>query len=109
MLIMALISDFSLFFDNKVLTHYRLYGDNVSTSYNTSITKMRNTFMKAFSEGTDIFYYYLGFLEDTPYFSYMKLRIINLQLAYNFWALERKYKITRTELKLILKVDLVQD
>ena len=109
LLIMALISDFSLFFDNKVLTHYRLYGENVSTSYNAPVTKMRNTFIKAFSEGTDIFSYYSHFLEDTPYARYMKLRIINLKLAYNFWALERKYKITRSELKLILKVDLVHE
>ena len=109
LLIMALLSDLSLFLDSKVLTHYRLYGDNVSTSYNTSITKMRNTFMKSFSEGTDIFSYYSHFLKDTPYASYMKLRIVNLKLAYNFWALERKYKITRSELKLILKVDLVHE
>ena len=109
LLIMALLSDLSLFLDNKILTHYRLYGDNVSTSYNTSITKMRDTFMKAFSEGTDIFSYYSHFLEDTPYASYMKLRIINLKLEYNFWALERKFKITYSELKLILRVDPVHE
>ncbi|ARD84801.1 glycosyltransferase family 2 [Ferroplasma acidiphilum] len=109
LLIMALLSDLSLFFDNKVLTHYRLYGDNVSTSYNAPVTKMRKTFMKAFLEGTKIFSYYLNFLEDTPYSYYLQLRIINLKLAYNFWALKRKYKITHSELKIIFQADLLHE
>ncbi len=109
LLIMALLSDLSLFFDSKVLTHYRLYADNVSTSYNAPVTKMRNTFMTAFSEGIRIFCYYSNFLENTSYSSYMKLRIINLKLAYNFWALKRKYKIMRSELKIILKADLLHE
>ena len=66
-MIAGLVSELSLFFDNKVLTHYRIYGNNVSTSYNASISRMRNTFMKAFSEGKDIFCYYLRFVENTPY------------------------------------------
>jgi len=109
LLLVALLSNYSLLFDNKVLTHYRLYGDNVSTSYNTSISRMRSTFMKAFSDGTDIFLYYSAFLKNTPYNNYLRLRIINLELAYNFWALERKYKISRPELKLILQVDFVHE
>ena len=104
-MVAALLSKSSLFFDNKVLTHYRIYGNNVSTSYNASISRMRNTFMKAFSEGKDIFCYYLRFVENSPYTKYMKIRIANLKLAYNFWALQRKYKISATDLQLILKTD----
>ena len=108
-MIAGLVSELSLFFDNKVLTHYRIYGNNVSTSYNASISRMRNTFMKAFSEGKDIFCYYLRFVENTPYTKYMKIRIANLQLAYNFWALQRKYKLSRENFRLILRVDFVHE
>ena len=108
-MVAALLSKLSLFFDNKVLTHYRIYGNNVSTSYNTSVNKMRGTFMKAFSEGNDIFTYYLHFIENTSYTRYMKIRIANLQLAYNFWSLQRKYKLSRENLRLILRVDFVHE
>ena len=108
-MVAALLSKLSLFFDNKVLTHYRIYGNNVSTSYNASISRMRNTFMKAFSEGNDIFTYYLHFIENTSYTRYMKIRIANLQLAYNFWSLQRKYKLSRENLRLILRVDFVHE
>ena len=108
-MIAGLVSELSLFFDNKILTHYRIYGNNVSTSYNASISRMRNTFMKAFSEGKDIFCYYLRFVENTPYTKYMKIRIANLQLAYNFWALQKKYKLSRENFRLILRVDFVHE
>ena len=44
---LALMSTMDLMLDNKVLTHYRIYGGNVSTSYNATTTRLMETFMDA--------------------------------------------------------------
>ena len=78
--------------DNKVLTHYRIYGGNVSTSYNTTVNKLQETFMEAFSTGISMFGIIQDITRGSAYENYVELRIINLKLAYNFmYLISNKY------------------
>ena len=91
---LALMSSMDIMLDNKVLTYYRIYGGNVSTSYNATVNKLQETFMEAFSSGISMFDIIQKITMDSAYVNYIKLRIINLKLAYNFWSLSRTYKIS---------------
>ena len=106
---LALISSLDIMLDNKVLTHYRIYNGNVSTSYNSTVDQLRETFMVAFSEGISMFSIIEAMLKNTAYENYMELRIINLKLAYNFWSLTRKYKIGFHEKITALKIDFIHE
>ena len=106
---LALISSLDIMLDNKVLTHYRIYNGNVSTSYNSTVDQLRETFMGAFSAGISMFSIIQALLKNTAYENYMELRTINLKLAYNFWSLTRKYKIGFHEKITALKIDFIHE
>jgi hypothetical protein len=106
---LALISSMDIMLDNIVLTHYRIYSGNVSTSYNASLDKLRKTFMEAFSAGISMFGIIETMLRGSAFESYIELRIINLKLAYNFWSLTGKYKINFHGKILILKIDFIHE
>ena len=105
----ALISSIDLMLDNKILTHYRIYNGNVSTSYNATVDQLRGTFMQAFSEGIGMFALIQAMLKGSAYENYVELRIINLKLAYNFWSLTRTYKIDLHRKILILRIDFIHE
>ena len=105
----ALMSSMDLMLDNKVLTHYRIYSGNVSTSYNATVDKLRETFMEAFSSGVSMFGIIHTMVKGSAYENYINLRIINLKLAYNFWSLTRAYKINFQGKVLILPVDFIHE
>ena len=105
----ALISSKDIMFENKVLTHYRIYGGNVSTSYNVSVQKLMETFTKAFSDGISMFDLIKRIINCDVYQNYVELRIINLKLAYNFWSLTRTYKISLYDKYLILRIDFIHE
>ncbi len=106
---LALLSSMDIMLDNRVLTHYRIYSGNVSTSYNTTVDKLRDTFMAAFSEGISMFGIIQKIVKGTAYENYIELRTINLKLAYNFWSLTRTYKIEFHEKISALKVDFIHE
>ena len=105
----ALLSPMDIMLDNKVLTHYRIYSGNVSTSYNAKIDKLRDTFISAFSAGISMFGIIKKIVKSTEYENYIELRTLNLKLAYNFWSLTRTYKIGFREKISALKVDFVNE
>ncbi len=106
---LALISSMDIMLDNKILTHYRLYSGNVSTSYNATVAQLRETFMEAFSTGISMFSIIEGMVRNTAYENYIELRIINLKLAYNFWSLTRTYKIGFHGKALAMKIDFIHE
>jgi hypothetical protein len=106
---LALISSMDIMLDNKILTHYRLYSGNVSTSYNATVAQLRETFMEAFSTGVAMFSIIEGMVRNTAYENYIELRIINLKLAYNFWSLTRTYKIRFHGKARAMKIDFIHE
>ena len=106
---LALLSSMDIMLDNRVLTHYRIYNGNVSTSYNTTVDKLRETFMAAFSAGISMFGIIQKIVKGTEYGNYIELRTINLKLAYNFWSLTMTYKIGLHEKISALKVDFIHE
>jgi glycosyltransferase involved in cell wall biosynthesis len=107
-MLIALMSDYSLLIDSEPLTYYRISDENVSTSYNADIDKMRSIYTKAFSEGISALDYY-GKITGNKYTKYMELRKYNLQLAYNFWSCSKKYKFNLNKIIFLLKIDLVHE
>ena len=106
---LSLRSQLDLMLDNKVMTHYRIYSGNVSTSYNATVDKLRETFMEAFSSGISMFDIIETIVKGSPYENYIELRIINLKLAYNFWSLSRTYKVNLGSKFLALSIDLIHE
>ncbi len=106
---LALMSSMDIMLDNKVLTYYRIYGGNVSTSYNATVNKLQETFMEAFSSGISMFDIIQKITMDSAYVNYIKLRIINLKLAYNFWSLSRTYKIDLKSKFMALGTDFIHE
>ena len=106
---LALMSQLDIMLDNKVLTHYRIYGGNVSTSYNTTVNKLQETFMEAFSSGISMFGIIQDITRGSAYENYVELRIINLKLAYNFWSLTKTYKINFHGKLLALRVNFIHE
>ena len=107
--ILALQSSMDIFIDSKVLTHYRIYSGNVSTSYNATIVRLRETFMGAFSSGITMFSVIQTITKGTAYQNYIEIRMINLKLAYNFWSLSRTYKINFQEKIFALSINLIHE
>lgn len=105
----ALTSDYSIMFDNEILTKYRIYSGNVSTAYKNTTSHVQKVFIKAFSEGIQALELYNTIFKNLNYNKYMKLRILNLQLAYNFWSYSKKYKINFKNLLFLLKIDFVHE
>lgn len=106
---LALVSSMDVMLDNKVLTHYRIYSGNVSTSYNATVERLRETFMEAFASGIAMFDIIKTIVKGSLYENYIELRIINLKLAYNFWSLSRTYKINLGSKFLALSIDLIHE
>ncbi|WMT50615.1 MAG: glycosyltransferase family A protein [Ferroplasma sp.] len=106
---LSLMSKMDLMLDDKVLTHYRIYSGNVSTSYNATVDKLRETFMEAFSSGISMFDIIKTIVNGSAYENYIELRIINLKLAYNFWSLSRTYKVNLGSKFLALSIDLIHE
>ena len=107
--VLALISSMDIMLDYKVLTHYRIHNENVSTSYDTTINKLRAIFMEGFSKGIPMFENIEKMVRDTTYENYIKLRIVNLKLAYNFWALDKTFKLQKHDIFTILKIDIIHE
>ena len=106
---LALMSTMDLMLDNKVLTHYRIYSGNVSTSYNATTAQLMETFKEAFSSGISMFDIIQRMAKDSAFETYIEVRIINLKLAYNFWSLTRTYKISFREKVLVLGIDFMHE
>ena len=106
---LALMSNMDLMLDNKVLTHYRIYSGNVSTSFNATTARLMETFMEAFSSGISMFDIIQTIVKNSAFETYIKLRIINLKLAYNFWSMTRTYKISFQEKVLVLGIDFMHE
>jgi hypothetical protein len=105
----ALTSSMDIMLDNKVLTHYRIYSGNVSTSYSATVDKLRETFMEAFSSGVSMFSIIHTIVNDSAYEKYIELRIINLKLAYNFWSMTRTYRINFHGQLMVMGIDLIHE
>ena len=106
---LALLSTMDLMLDNKVLTHYRIYSGNVSTSYNATPARLIETFMQAFSSGISMFDIIQTIVKGSAFETYIELRIINLKLAYNFWSMTRTYKISFQEKVMLLRIDFIHE
>ncbi len=106
---LALMSSLDLMLDNSILTHYRIYRGNVSTSYNATVDQLRETFMGAFSSGISMFEIIQAMVKGSAYENYIELRIINLKLAYNFWSLTRTYRINFHGKLMVMGIDLIHE
>lgn len=109
MFALALLSSMDIFIDNRILTHYRIHEDNGSVSLTSNIIELRQIFTKTYSSGIAVFSIIESIMTGTIYEKYIKLRLINLKLGYNFWSLDRTFKIKKQDIFMILKIDFIHE
>lgn len=106
---LALLSHMDIFLDNRILTHYRIHEGNGSISLTSDITKLTQIFTKSYLSGITVYNIIKSIMANTVYERYIQLRLINLELGYNFWSLSRTYKIKFGEKALAIGTDFIHE
>lgn len=101
--ISAMLSDLELYFDNFVLTSYRIHNNQtgalISGDFETLVERKLLFIKKSIDASINI----KKISKNTRFNAYADTRLMNLKLAYNFWAFENKFKFRMDDYLLYLK------
>ena len=99
----ALLSNLSLYFDDRTLTFYRIHraqtGALILNDFNALVSKKLEFITKSIDASNNL----LRMTSNTALEAYGLIRIINLKLSYNFWSNENKFSISFTNLIFYIK------
>ena len=99
----ALLSDFDLYFDDSMLTFYRIHsnqtGSLLSDNFETLLNNKKTFIEKSINASMNI----MNISRNTQFYPYAKTRLINLELAYNFWSFGNKFKFKISDYLIYIK------
>ncbi|MCW6168978.1 MAG: glycosyltransferase family 2 protein [Thermoplasmatales archaeon] len=99
----ALLSDKSMYIDNRKLTYYRLHENQTSALIRNNFDSLLQKKLE-FIEKSLVAHNRMAKMSNGSLFAnYLKTRLTNLKIAYNFWSLTKKYSIGLEDYKLYLK------
>lgn len=88
----ALLSEYDLYFDNIILNSYRIHNDQTSAMISDDYMTLREKKLRFITKSIGAHENILKLSKGTEFEPYCATRLMNLQLAYNFWSFENKYK-----------------
>ncbi len=105
----ALLSDYDMYFDNKIYNSYRIHNNQtsamVSNDFITLQERKLRFISKSINASENIFKLAIG----TKFEHYCASRLMNLKLAYNFWSFKKKYKFKlKAYIQYLLEGDLFE-
>jgi len=99
----ALLSDFDLYFDDKVLTFYRIHTNQTGSLLSDDFKTLLNNKIRFIEKSINASMNIMDITKNTSLYPYAKTRLINLELAYNFWSFEDKFKFKISDYLVYLK------
>jgi glycosyltransferase involved in cell wall biosynthesis len=99
----ALLSDFDLYFDDKVLTFYRIHTNQTGSLLSDDFKTLLNNKLRFIEKSINASINIMNISRNTIFYPYAKTRLINLELAYNFWSFEDKFKFKISDYLAYLK------
>lgn len=105
----ALLSDYDLYFDNRIFNSYRIHNDQTSAMVSDDYKTLKERKLRFITKSIDASENILKLAKETRFERYCATRLMNLQLAYNFWSFKKKYKLKfREYLQYLLEGDLFE-
>ncbi len=92
--ISALLSKFNLYLDNRILNSYRMHGDQTSILIYNNLDILAQKKLEFINKSLIAFNNILKMVHNSRFEGYVRTRITNLKLAYNFWFFGNRYKIS---------------
>ena len=95
--ISALLSKFNLYMDNRILNSYRIHDDQTGVLVSDNINVLARKKLEFINKSLTAFNNIMKMANNSRFDGYVRTRITNLKLAYNFWSFENRYKIGLTD------------
>ena len=99
----ALLSADSMYIDNRKLTYYRLHENQTSALMRNDYDSLVQKKLEFIEKSLIAFDRMAEMSEGSPFTDYVKTRLTNLKIAYNFWSSTKRYSIGLNDYKLFLR------
>lgn len=92
-----------MYIDNRKLTYYRLLENQTSALMRNDYDSLVQKKLEFIEKSLIAFDRMAEMSEGSPFTDYVKTRLTNLKIAYNFWSSTKRYSIGLNDYKLFLR------